>query len=194
MSELRFEHIGDAIGREYQGTDYAILDNKIVGKILWTSMPGDATAYIRYVEVDPDHRRHGIATALLEHLLDSSSFEGWEMLGDFATKEGRAWMKHVEKTRAEPKLPYYYFYDISINWPEWDIDALAAIIENSEVITKNDFIKRVYLNENMSNMIPDEGSFYTSTVDGETFYYFVWNHIEHIFRLDPNDRLPRSRQ
>ncbi len=79
------------------GTDYAIIDSdygeypgeEVAGKISWTSMPGDTTAYIRYIEVDPGHRRHGIATALLEHLLDSQGFKGWKMLGNFATKEAK---------------------------------------------------------------------------------------------------------
>jgi len=96
---LRFEHTGDALGQEYQGTDYAIIKQKIVGKISWTSMPHDSTAYIRHVEVEPDHQRQGIATALLEHLLDSQGFETWAMLGNYATQEGRAWMKHIERSK-----------------------------------------------------------------------------------------------
>ena len=102
MLKLRFVHIGDAVGQEYQGTDYAIsgdsyVDNKLAGKILWTSLSGEHIAYIRYIEVEPDYRRQGIETALLEHLLDSQGFTGWEMLGDFATKEGQAWMKFIRK-------------------------------------------------------------------------------------------------
>jgi len=87
----------------------------------------------------------------------------------------------------------YYFYSACVQWPEDEVDALIAIVANSRVISRATFMRHVYIEQELLELIPSKYygvSFHKSTVGGETFYYFDWICIEHVFRIDPSAPLP----
>lgn len=65
---------------------HALLDGKRIGKVHWTPGYGNAT-----VEVDPDHRRQGIGTRLMQEAreLDASAVERWTPITSAGQALGR---------------------------------------------------------------------------------------------------------
>jgi len=91
--DLKFETGGDAVGSEYHGYIRAIdkKTGKQVGYVDYSYYGGEWA--IDMIETDKDHKRQGVATALIDRMKDDFS-EGDEltMQGNFATDEGKAFM------------------------------------------------------------------------------------------------------
>jgi predicted SprT family Zn-dependent metalloprotease len=95
-SSLKFIDVGDGVGRGYQGKITAI-DPKTKKEIGYVDyLYENGTWDIGMIEVNEDYKRRGVATALIKKLKESFS-EGDKlgMFGNFATKEGKAFMKSV---------------------------------------------------------------------------------------------------
>src|SRR5919108_5032618 len=122
--KLEFVFGGDAVGREYHGYTVAYLNNLKVGYLDWGSDPDEPdTMFIRMIEVEPDYRRRGIATALVRHTMKQQGFNQVDQTGNYATPEGQAWraslgegdvksfLKRVRQSR-------FKFVPLSVPWAE----------------------------------------------------------------------------
>lgn len=102
--DIKIERKGDAVGKEYHETIYAIdpKTNKKIGYIKYSYLNGESS--VQMIEVKPEYRRKGIATKLLD-LLQTESEKPLAILGDIATKEGQALFNKWEKAQEAPVKP-----------------------------------------------------------------------------------------
>jgi GNAT superfamily N-acetyltransferase len=94
---LTFSEGGDALGREYLGYIVARIGEEEMGRLDYTYFKGELG--IRYVEVQPDRRGRGLATALLDRLRCDEPLAEVFSFGDVLSAEGRAWAEHHEIER-----------------------------------------------------------------------------------------------
>jgi diguanylate cyclase (GGDEF)-like protein len=96
--DVRGAHHGqvDATVRAYDSK------NNVVGYIDFRRFGREAPE-IEMVEVSPEFRRKGVATALLDKLRSEYPAQEIAMAGDFATKEGKAWMASTKVGERGPE-------------------------------------------------------------------------------------------
>ena len=99
-AELSFSSGGDVVGDQYNG--YIIArdsSGRQIGKVSYSSWRGETA--VSMVEVEPEFRRMGIGTELLNKL-QSKSDKPIIAQGDFATKEGQGlWDKFIQTREAK---------------------------------------------------------------------------------------------
>lgn len=99
---IKFTQKGNAVGKEYHETIYAIdpTTNELMGFISHSYL--DDKAHVQMIEVKPKYRRKGIGLALLDEL-QSRSKKPIAIMGDIVTEEGQAlWKKFKEAKEAKP--------------------------------------------------------------------------------------------
>ena len=94
--DLTFETGGDANGQQYDG--FIIARDKKTGKKLgyvdYSYLDGDNA--IQMIETNDKYKRMGIASALIEKLREMDPGSTLSMQGNFATKEGKAFLKTIK--------------------------------------------------------------------------------------------------
>lgn len=107
-NDLAFETGGDAVGSEYHGYIRAVdkKTGKQVGYVDYSYYNGEWA--IDMIETDKDHKRRGVATALVDRMKeDFSEGDKLTMLGTFATDEGKAFMSAKGIDKGEPTRRLY---------------------------------------------------------------------------------------
>jgi len=110
--DVTFEKEGDAVGKEYHETIYAVdpKTGKRIGYVQHAYYKGESA--VQMIEVSPEYRRKGVGLALLNEL-QAQTEKPITFLGDIATKEGEALWKKFSKAEvgvettapAEPAAP-----------------------------------------------------------------------------------------
>lgn len=78
-----------------------------VGYLEWEKSDGGPTSEVHMVEIDPEHRRKGLATAAFDHSQEIAISSGFRIPipvhSSFRTDEEDAWVKSVSKN-AKPRI------------------------------------------------------------------------------------------
>jgi ribosomal protein S18 acetylase RimI-like enzyme len=99
IGPVTFQSVGgDQIGPEYHANYVAVNDQGINVGYVSVAYMGD-TAAIKMIEVHPDYRRKGVASALIERVRREKEGVQIETLGDVETEEGRAFIAAGRRSR-----------------------------------------------------------------------------------------------
>lgn len=87
----------------------------------------------------------------------------------------------------------YHFFSNCVSWPEYDIEGLDEVVDQSVSITRRTFLRHVD-REEQAELERELGydrhllmkndwavSYFRSTLHGERVYGFCWSSIEYVF-------------